>query len=314
MALRDLVAMNDACLMKSCWEVRHGSQGLWIDVLKGKYGGSQRGCEGTIAKSFDSSFWKQVVRLWHQTDDHEFWVLGNGERVLCGMMLGLHQVLGFVIYMVIHVPQDLKAMRVCDMVLAENTWDIYVLQPHLPDSVLSKIFYILTPSKDCGLDNCLWATTKDGMFSVSFAYLFLQGVQQSRTDTIWSKIWHLEVPKRMGSFLWLLKHDRLLTNKRKHRLGLGQPYCHHCCSVIETTLHMLRDCLYAIMVWQHLLGISDRSAFFFSDLHQWVEQNLSQNFARGDGYEWRVIWGITCHLLWKWRNNKQHDSSFVRPL
>lgn len=37
-------------------------------------------------------------------------------------------------------------------------------------------------------------------------------------------------------------HGRLLTNMRNHRLGLGAPFCPHCEGIVESMLHVLRDC------------------------------------------------------------------------
>lgn len=45
--------MNDACLMKVGWALKRGEAGLWVDVLRGKYG---RGLEqgSVVAKATDS--------------------------------------------------------------------------------------------------------------------------------------------------------------------------------------------------------------------------------------------------------------------
>lgn len=51
------------------------------------------------------------------------------------------------------------------------------------------------------------------------------------------------------SFMWLFKHDRLLTNHNKSLKGIG-PACYNLCgSSCETFLHALHDCSSARKVW-----------------------------------------------------------------
>jgi len=65
----------------------------------------------------------------------------------------------------------------------------------------------------------------------------------------WSQLWNLRMPKRIRCFMWLLQHDRLLTNSRFHRMQLRFPFCHQCEESVETTLHVMRDCPLAKVVW-----------------------------------------------------------------
>ena len=43
--------------------------------------------------------------------------------------------------------------------------------------------------------------------------------------------------------MWMLYHGRLLTNLRKHKMGIGNPMCRFCLDEIESKIHVLRDCL-----------------------------------------------------------------------
>lgn len=129
----------------------------------------------------------------------------------------------------------------------------------------------------------------------------------------WSMIWKLLVPERVRSFLWLVQHERLLTNLRKSRMGLGSQFCNHCNAVSECILHVLRDCPHAKTVWSHLLKHDGRGLFFSCGLQQWIFLNLTASFGKDHSWNWGAAWGTACSLIWQWRNQSVHDSSFVRP-
>lgn len=52
----------------------------------------------------------------------------------------------------------------------------------------------------------------------------------------------MEVQDQVTCFIWMLKHDRLLTNYYKSLNGLGGTDCKLCGGVMEITMHALRDC------------------------------------------------------------------------
>lgn len=107
---------------------------------------------------------------------------------------------------------------------------------------------------------------------------------------------------------------KLLTNKRKARLGLGAPYCHHCGSVIEDEIHVLRDCPVALWVWRHLVKPVHRAAFLHGMIQQWVDLNLVHGVGDADHREWASLWATTCYKLWGWHNKEVHVDGFSRPL
>jgi hypothetical protein len=41
--------------------------------------------------------------------------------------------------------------------------------------------------------------------------------------------------------MWMVRHDRPLTNYTKSRMGLGHALCTYCGNIEETVLHALRD-------------------------------------------------------------------------
>ncbi|CAI8583459.1 unnamed protein product [Vicia faba] len=65
------------------------------------------------------------------------------------------------------------------------------------------------------------AGTRNNEFSIKEMFKEIEGYKFKNADGDWNKIWKALVPKRCKSFLWILKHDRLLTNFSKSKKGLG---------------------------------------------------------------------------------------------
>lgn len=117
----------------------------------------------------------------------------------------------------------------------------------------------------------------------------------------------LAIPQRCKTHLWLTWNDRLLTNvSLLHRGIQNQGGCKYCASPQETTLHALRDCVRAKELWGHLGVSSSFQSFWSSDLNNWLSLNI--NNGRNDGWgRWNEIFGVTCWLIWRRRNEFVHQ-------
>jgi hypothetical protein len=147
---------------------------------------------------------------------------------------------------------------------------------------------------------------------VAATYDLLCDFDSLDVDSDWRKVWSLEVQERIRHFMWIVKHNRLLTNYMKHKMHLGNAYCRHCGDTIETTMHVLRDCPMAMMVLVRIVDVDIRNQFFNVNLDNWLHLNL--NFAGSvNTGKWSELWSITCHSLWMWRNKEEHCTSFDRP-
>ena len=61
--------------------------------------------------------------------------------------------------------------------------------------------------------NCIaWCLTDNGCFSVKIAYQASVCGNISNQSNYWSLIWKIQGPYQMRTFLWLVAHNRLLTN------------------------------------------------------------------------------------------------------
>lgn len=116
----------------------------------------------------------------------------------------------------------------------------------------------------------------------------------------WNRIRKLEMSERIRSFIWVLHHDRLLTNHRISAVGFGVDGCQCCGAVFKSSLHALRDCNKVRGVWESLVPATFHNAFFQMDWQQCLQVNLIGNVNLD--MDWCNVWAVGCHTVWGWRN------------
>jgi hypothetical protein len=65
-------------------------------------------------------------------------------------------------------------------------------------------------------------------FSVASMYNNICGFKKSDAQPVWNKVWKLNVPERIRTFIWMVVHNRLLTNSLKSVMGLSHSMCMFC--------------------------------------------------------------------------------------
>jgi hypothetical protein len=310
LGFRKLNQMNDACLMKVCWLIRVGDKSLCAQVFRGKYGRNsiEHGEAKTCAT--DSAIWKSIGRLWPIMSGHHCWGIGNGTQIRFWEDIWIDKKMRL-IDAIDTIPDDKREWRLCDVVTETGSWNYEELERLLPANLIMKLVARMPPTADVGPDVPLWPGEKMGNFSVASAYQLLTGGNLPDSEKKWNKVWRLDTLERIRVFMWQVLHDRIQTNWRTAKWNLTEPYCSHCGQMEETTLHVLRDCPIAVEVWKHLLKEDDRGSFFICTFQQWVELNLSTNMGIQSDLSWDATWATTCYWLWRWRNQRVHDSSYV---
>jgi hypothetical protein len=138
-----------------------------------------------------------------------------------------------------------------------------------------KIIAIPPPDDNCGEDRRTCVEGNHGNFTVASVYSLLLNLNYGIEDIMWAKIWKLQTPERVKYFIWCAKHDRLLTRYRKSKMFLGPPYCMVCSDIVESALHVLRDCVRCMNLWLNIVDNSSRELFFNTNLQQWIQCNLN---------------------------------------
>ncbi|CAN1122460.1 Putative ribonuclease H protein At1g65750 [Linum perenne] len=109
------------------------------------------------------------------------------------------------------------------------------------------------PTRDGCEDELIWGPDPKGKFSIKTAYEILDTYSDVSTGSIWRSIWKWEGPNRVRHFLWLIAHEKVLTNSERCRRHLtDDSRCHRCPNSVEDVLHVCRDCTLAKEVWSAL--------------------------------------------------------------
>jgi len=117
----------------------------------------------------------------------------------------------------------------------------------------------------------------------------------ANTGGDWKSLWNWKGLQCIQTFIWLNAHDRILTNYRRSRWGVGiSPTCPCCGSEDETTLHVLRDCNYATQVWIRLVPSDCITDFFSFDCRNWVFTNHNKRRNKDLNSKWKTTFMTTC--------------------
>jgi hypothetical protein len=156
----------------------------------------------------------------------------------------------------VEIPSHLQGIKVKELVDRDGGWKWHMLQDWLPTNIQHKIAAILPPHIENGCDQrCSVGGINNG-FSIKIMYKNLCGLHKEDADPTWSKMWKLLVPERVKTFMWLIIHNRILTNEFKARMGLGNAVCSYCSSTAETMIHVLRDCSVAMEFWNNIVPLN----------------------------------------------------------
>ncbi|CAN1173011.1 Putative ribonuclease H protein At1g65750 [Linum perenne] len=202
-------------------------------------------------------------------------------------------------------PIDLED-PVKDFITEDGNWDLPRLRLHLDDEAIKDVIGMLPPHADRGPDTWTWGSECNGRFTIRSAYEIITKPINQRLDTAWELVWKWSGPSRVQYFLWLVAHEKLLTNlERKRRHLSADATCSRCTGNEESVLHVVRDCTFAGQVWD-LLGIprSDEIRTCVS-IDRWLRVVLQHDRS--------TEIGIMCWYLWKARNESIFNNSNEPP-
>jgi ribonuclease HI len=177
-------------------------------------------------------------------------------------------------------------------------------------SYCRKLNYVAkTTSKERSQDN---QNTRN--FTVKSAYDNQNTIAEPIVED-WKSLWSWKGPHRIQTFMWMAAHERLLTNFRRSKWGVGaSPTCSRCDGVNETTIHVLRDCPAAIQTWIRLVPSNQITNFFSSsNCSEWIFKNINHQPHGIQNRKWKTIFMVACWHMWKWRNKTIFEDDFQRP-
>ncbi|KAL4283171.1 hypothetical protein GQ457_16G011860 [Hibiscus cannabinus] len=216
---------------------------------------------------------------------------------------------------------------VASMVAENGDWNWSQICQWLSDDALAAIAAIKPPRPDAGADVPGWRWESNRNFTVRSAYKALSAdtttplvAFSTNNSACWSRIWKLSVQQRVRIFLWLVLHQRIMTNvERKRRHLATSDVCASYQSEAETIIHVLRDCPRARQVWEAVVPSSQLVPFFSLSFSDWIMQcvRIIANIGLGDD-RWPARFATICWLIWKQRcnvifgTNTLRDSAWMR--
>lgn len=168
--------------------------------------------------------WKSIGNLEKHFEKFEYWVIGDGRSVKAWY----HKWLDWDIRISdlnLHIPNDLLHVTVAELLTDTGDWNLALLSSWLPEEIVARFVAKPPPKVDDGQDLCLWPGSNTVTFTVSSTYKLLCQIDEDISCDFWKIIWHLETKECVRHFVWLLWHNRLLTNARKAKMQLGAASC-----------------------------------------------------------------------------------------
>ncbi|GMP66454.1 hypothetical protein CsSME_00026814 [Camellia sinensis var. sinensis] len=285
---------NLALLSKLGWKMLIGENSLWVDVLKNKYLGQQPFLIKKKGKSI-SYIWKGILNTRELLVQGVCWKLGKGNKVRiwkdwwCG-----DGAFELVVDTLTNQTTNCEHTTVESLLDTHGDWDLNHLQNSFPLPMVEAIVKLQPPRFIAREDTPRWIKSFDGEFSTSSVYDLI--VDHHNQERDWGWIWKLKFPQKLKSFLWLVLHGKILTNKMRNLRGItSDPNCPYCANV-EDREHLLWCCPKAIQIWCHVYNKEWYCSRLLLPWQDWIIQNM-----KGKNHN-SYLFLISLWTIWKNRN------------
>ena len=257
------------------WIIASSADKPWANLLRSKY---LRGCSflSSTPQQNSSFIWKSLHKSIPMKKKGYCFSIGLGSSV----NIWHDPWIPFIPSFTPPPPSSLPNHHlVSDLIIPETRqWNRALLHNLFDQDIASLIQKIHIPFSPIE-DSIFWAINLSGKFSVKLAYLSDQTSRFSNSGPLtafeWKKLWSMKFNERLKYHLWKIAWDVLPTRAflgyRIVDLDTSCPCCHH---PQESVVHILFECPFAIIVWQHtsipinLSSIPPKSAF------EWVKSIL----------------------------------------
>ncbi|CAN1188832.1 Putative ribonuclease H protein At1g65750 [Linum perenne] len=296
LGLRSARELNRAFLMKLVWGVLSRPDELWVKVLASKYLKHTNTGWVPARKTGLSPVWREMLKVWNYVEDGLQWSIrdGKGTRFWLDKWVNDGTVL---IDQALNITRIDPTLTVSDCCNSDGTWNMDLLHATLLPSAIPLVVGMQPPKLTSGADRLVWGLEENGVFSIKTAYLILKDLNMDGGDYDWRLAWRWKGPNRIKHFIWLVFHNRILTNEERNRRHLtNQVVCPRCSIHSESLSHVIRDCCFALQVWENVLPnlITDGDSSL--DFKQWWREKLADDTSS-------ISVGVTAWVIWKARNN-----------
>ena len=155
------------------------------------------------------------------------------------------------------MPAELESTMVVNLMTDNGKeWDEDVINDICNERDRELIKRIPIPSRSIQ-DSWFWLFEDTGCFTVKSCYRKLQGEQVCDHAAFWRKMWSLQLPSKITTFMWRVCRNCLPTavNLASKRVQIDTK-CSWCLVRNEDDTHVLFDCSFARTVWT-TLGVQE---------------------------------------------------------
>lgn len=244
---------------------------LWCKVYKAKYLKNKSLLDPAYNKHTGcSSTWNSIISGAKLLRHGLVWRVGNGRSIKFWTddWTGLGPLSSLTIN-----PGIVDNNNLIQDFFSQSSWDIDKLSLYLPDQVIDHITAIPISTSNEIEDRLIWKATSNGKFTVSSAYSCSINFDSS-LDCFWKGIWAFKIPPKLKLFAWTMVQGRLLTNSQRCKRNFTtDPNCKFCPGILESMLHLLRDCPRATAIWNAIHIPLRIQGTFHLDWNGWILAN-----------------------------------------
>ncbi|GAA0157951.1 hypothetical protein LIER_15100 [Lithospermum erythrorhizon] len=289
--MRRLADLHQAFMQKAWKRLREGNS-LCSRFMLNKYCGKHHPRIVPVHPSH-SRVWKNLHKVRDEAESNIHWQLGQG---LCDFWMDSWMELGPLCN---HYPDQKGGIRVNEVWL-NGTWDEAALSNLISPDHLHRVKEVFI---DQGKpDLLLWKSSKDGQFSFKSTYEAVR--EQRHPSSLYSVIWHQNIPKKMSFVAWRLLNGWLPVDEVMSKKGIVLASKCMCCAQMKTLNHVFFTNPIAQQLWSHfasLVGIKSNNIQSIQQLLRiW---SLSVNTV---GHIKQVIPIVILWAIWKARNKAKH--------
>lgn len=311
LGLRSARDINLSLVTKLGWRILSHDNAPWCQALRLKYMKDKPLWECSKPQK-SSAAWHAILQSRDLLRAGAIWRIGNGTKVQFwtdrwAYSKPLQDILEDM------APDHPNDFRVSQVLEPNGDWNLTLLDALLPNDMVEKIRGIPRPFAANLEDSVYWSETATGKFLVNSAFQLLQGGSRAPSLGEWRWIWRIPCIEKLRTFLWLILHDRLLTNfSRFHRHMAASPDCPRCVGVEETLSHLFRECPTSSETWKRL-GVRS-GGFFTYPFKAWIRINATTKpSSLNNTTPWYLVFLGAIWSIWIARNKFVFENKPTLP-
>ncbi|XP_019163505.1 PREDICTED: uncharacterized protein LOC109159849 [Ipomoea nil] len=300
LGLRKVGDFNLAFLTKLAWVVLTNPHKLWVKVMREKYVKNRNFLDNNVYTNCSWN-WSSILKGKNILTEGIAWKIGTGSSVnfwydnwLGNKSLATSPN--------IVVPDGGGNMHVKDFIISNGGWNYAALESLLPGDMVDRIRAIPIPLTNGQQDKLNWPHSGTGLVTVSSAFSFLSGTDDSAASHEW--IWKIKAIERVKLFVWKIVKNGLLVNTERKRRGLTiDSSCPRCGAEEETLDHLFRQCEDSRNCWSITSPLRNFNASNHLPIGCWIEQKCAGGVGYSPNLKWRSLFPYVLWNIWKARNN-----------